>query len=316
MHITYSVVAKRPRILLRLTGLTPAEFDRLLEPFAAQYIGLVLRPRLTAKNRRRAAGGGQKGALPGIADKLLFILMYTRVYPLLIVQGMFFGLAESKACKWVGILLPVLDATLGKEGLRPKRAKGRSLEEIIEEFPELVEMGILTDGTERPIRRPKDDGKQKKAYSGKKKRHTKKHVTLVHPGTQYILAISDEYDGIDHDKKILDEQELTCNTELEIKADTGFIGYDCGKATVTLPHKKKRKKKGDPKDKLTDDQKAANHQLASERVAIEHSNAGFKRNRSVSDILRNTRNGMSDQLTLVAMGLHNLRVTMRVSYQA
>src|SRR5713101_7862327 len=33
---------------------------------------------------------------------------YSRIYPLLIVQGMFFGIAESKACNWVGILLPVL----------------------------------------------------------------------------------------------------------------------------------------------------------------------------------------------------------------
>lgn len=47
-----------------------------------------------------------------MADKLLFILIYTRVYPLLIVQGMFFGMAESKACKWVGLLLPILDAAL------------------------------------------------------------------------------------------------------------------------------------------------------------------------------------------------------------
>ena len=64
--------------------------------------------------------------------------MYTRIYPLLIIQGMFFGLAESKACKWVGLLLPVLDAALGQSHLRPTRARGRSLEEIIEEFPEIV----------------------------------------------------------------------------------------------------------------------------------------------------------------------------------
>lgn len=316
MHITYPVVAKQPRLLHWLTGLTLAEFERLLEPFAIQYSELVLQPRLAVKSRKRAAGAGQKGALPHIADKLLFILVYARIYPLLIVQGLFFGFAESKACKWVGILLPVLDAALEKENLRPKRAKGRSLEDIIAEFPELVELGILTDGTERPIRKPKDKDKQKKAYSGKKKRHTKKHVTLVHPGTQFILAVSDEYDGTNHDKLILDEQEFTCTTKLELKADSGFIGYDCGEAMIILPHKKKRKKKGEPKDKLTDDQKAFNHQLASARVAVEHSNAGFKRNRSTYDILRNTRNGMSDQLTVVAMGLHNLRVMMRASYQS
>ena len=101
-------------------------------------------------------------------------------------------MAESKACKWVGILLPVLDTALDRSHVRPKRAKGRSLEEIIEEFPELKELGVLTDGTERPIRRPKDAQEQKEAYSGKKKHHTKKHVTLTHPKTQYILATSEE----------------------------------------------------------------------------------------------------------------------------
>src|SRR5260370_17614120 len=105
---------------------------------------------------------------------------------------MFFGMAESKACKWVGLLLPVLDATLGAIHMRPKRAKGRSLEEIIEEFPELKELGILTDGTERPIRRPKDAVQQKERYSGKKKPHTSKHVTITHPNTQPILPLTHE----------------------------------------------------------------------------------------------------------------------------
>src|SRR5205085_11573284 len=134
--------------------------------------------RVTARHRVRAVGGGQKGALPEIADKLFFILLYSRIYPLLIVQGMFFGIAESKACKWVGILLPVLEASLGSAQVRPKRAKGRSLEEVLEAFPELQELGVLIDGTERPIRRPKEPTKQQEDYSGKKKRHTRKHITI------------------------------------------------------------------------------------------------------------------------------------------
>lgn len=191
MNLTYTEVVKRPALLHRLTGLTVKEFETLLESFSPQYDQLVIQPRVKAKTRKRAAGGGQKGGLPEVADKLLFILVYTRIYPLLIIQGMFFGIAESKACKWVGILLPVLDAALGQSHMRPKRAKGRSLEEIIEEFPELKELGILTDGTERPIRRPKDDVKQKENYSGKKKRHTSKHITITHPKTQRILAVSE-----------------------------------------------------------------------------------------------------------------------------
>ena len=314
MSFSYLVVAKQPRLFHRLTGLTLTEFDRLRYSFELQYKELIINPRLITPGRIRASGGGRPGAIPNLEDKLLFILFYTRIYPLLIIQGMFFGMAESKACKWVGLLLPVLDSTLNKEHFLPKRTRGRSLEEIIEEFPELVELGILTDGTERPIRRPKNKDKQKEVYSGKKKRHTKKHVTITHPKTQYILAVSDEYNGRSHDKSILDTEGLRCTTKIDIKADSGFMGYKCGRATLILPHKKKRKPKGEPRGALTDEQKIYNKNLASARVPIEHSNAGFKRNRSVTDTLRNTRDGIGDQLTLVAMGLHNLRVTMRASY--
>src|SRR5947209_18254935 len=212
MHLSYPQVVKRPALLHRLTGLNVKEFEVVQESFAAQYDQQVLQPRLSAPSRKRAAGGGQKGVLKEPADKLLFILVYTRIYPLLIVQAMFFGMAESKACKWVGILLPVLDAAMGEIHVRPKRAKGRSLEEIIKEFPELKELGVLTDGTERPIRRPKDAQEQKEAYSGKKKRHTKKHVTLTHRKTQYILAASEEAHGRKHDKQNLDEAALSCTS--------------------------------------------------------------------------------------------------------
>jgi DDE superfamily endonuclease len=315
MRLNYSEVAKRPALLHRLTGLTVAEFEHLCEPFAWQYHQQVIQPRVTAKHRMRALGGGQKGALPEVADKLFFILLYSRIYPLLIVQGLFFGRAESKACKWVGLLLPVLDASLGSAHVRPKRAQGRSLEEIIEAFPELQELGVLIDATERPIRRPKEPTKQQEDYSGKKKRHTKKHLTITHPQTHYILATSQEAPGSKHEKKMLDESHLTCQESLPIGADSGFQGLEIGNAVVVTPIKRKRKKKGEPKDELTQAQKEANTGLAKARISIEHSNAGLKRNRSVADILRNTRVGISDQLMLVAMGLHNLRVTMRASYQ-
>src|SRR5947207_15075864 len=296
-------------------GLKEKEFNSQLESFTNQYDHQVIQPRVNAPGRQRAAGGGQKGAMPEMADKLLFILMYTKIYPLLIVQGMFFGIAESKACTWVGTLIPVLDAAMGEIHVRPKRATGRSLEEIIEEFPELKELGVLPDGTERPIRRPKDETKENEHYSGKKKRHTSKHVTITHPKTQRILAVSEEAPGTKHDKKIMDEAQLSCTTALAVRADSGFQGLSIGNAEIIIPFKRKRKKKGEPKDELTEQQKEANTLLSKSRISIEHSNAGFKRNHSVTAILRNMRQGMSDSLALVAMGLHNLRVSMRASYQ-
>jgi hypothetical protein len=315
MKLSYAQVVKRPALLERLTGLKVKEFEALRESFSSQYDQLVIQPRMKAPGRQRAAGGGQKGAIPEVADKLLFILVYTRSYPLLFVQGLLFGMAESKACTWVGVLLAVLDAAMGEIHVRPKRATGRSLEEIIEEFPELKELGVLTDGTERPIRRPKDEAEQQEHYSGKKKRHTSKHVTITHPKTQRILAVSEEAPGTKHDKKILDEAQLSCTTALQVRADSGFQGLSIGNAEIIIPFKRKRKKKGEPKDELTEQQKEANTLLSKARISIEHSNAGFKRNQSVTALLRNTREGMSDSLALVAMGLHNLRVSMRASYQ-
>lgn len=315
MHFSYAAIATKPKLFHRLTGLTVAEFDWLLDKFTSQYLLLVVHPRLNSKSRVRLMGGGRKGRISSLEDKLFFILVYTRIYPLLIIQGLFFGVAESRACTWVGTLLPVLDAALGSANVRPKRARGRSLEEIIEEFPELEELGVLADGVERPVRRSKDKDKQKKQYSGKKRHHTTKRVTMVHPKSQFILAASDEYDGKRHDKKIADEMEVACRSPIPIGADSGFEGWIPGKAKLILPIKRKRTPKGQPKDVLTDEQKAYNKALASPRIAVEHSNAGFKRNRSAADTLRNTRIGTGAQLTMVAMSLHNLRVSMRASYQ-
>ena len=69
MRLNYSLVAKRPGLLHRLTGLTVAEFEHLCEQFASHYDLLVIQPRVTATHRVRALGGGQKGALPEVADK-------------------------------------------------------------------------------------------------------------------------------------------------------------------------------------------------------------------------------------------------------
>src|SRR5260370_17758068 len=218
MKVLYAQVVKRPGFWERLTGLKVKEFEALRESFSSQYDQQVIQPRVKAPGRQGEEGGGEKGAIPEVADKLLLMLVYTRIYALLVVQGLSFGMAESKACTWVGVLLAVLDAAMGEIHVRPKRATGRSLEEIIEEFPELKKLGVLTDGTERPIRRPKDEAEQKEHYSGKKKRHTSKHVTITHPKRQRILAVSEEAPGTKHDKKILYEAQTSCKTALQVPA--------------------------------------------------------------------------------------------------
>ena len=65
---------------------------------------------------------------------------------------------------------------MGYKQVLPIRKLSR-LEEFIERFPEVKT--VIVDGTERPVQRPKDAQRQKEHYSGKKKRHTRKHITAA-----------------------------------------------------------------------------------------------------------------------------------------
>jgi len=51
--------------------------------------------------------------------------------------------------------------------------------------------------------------------------------------------------------------------------------------------------------------------LASVRIVVEHALAGVKRCRMVKDVLRLTKEGVSDQVLEIACGLHNFRITGR-----
>ena len=68
-----------------------------------------------------------------------------------------------------------------------------------------------------------------------------------------------------------------------------------------------RRKKKPPRGELTEAEKRTNRKLAQIRVKVEHDLAGVKRSRIVKDVLRNTRDGVSDAVMEAACGLHNVR---------
>ena len=302
---SFEKLSKRPKTFCRLTGLTLVEFSDLLDKFNSSWQVYINR-KFLSKERKRAYGGGRHTRLLSLEDKLLFILIYTRIYPLLFVQGLFFGFEDSRACEWVSRLLPILDQACGFAHVRPRRGNGRSLEEILEEFPELVELGITIDGVERAKRRPKNPESQKREYSGKKKRHVKKNVVIANPQNRRILFLSKTRDGTVHDKKIIDEEGLTCkDPRLKACVDSGFLGLSIGNLKVVMP------KKNTKLHKLSDSDKEQNRAISSSRVVVEHAIAGVKINRSVQDVYRNMTEGFDDLLMSVACGLHNLRVAHR-----
>jgi hypothetical protein len=116
--------------------------------------------------RQRKPGGGQKGKLPTIREKLIFVLYYLKVYPTFDVFGAQFGMARSKACENLHFLYPILIQALVSLGVFPHRKF-----ETVEEFRAACQdiETLLIDATERPHRRPVDNEKQEELYSGKKR---------------------------------------------------------------------------------------------------------------------------------------------------
>ena len=303
--ITFKSLSRKPNHFYRMTGLTISEFNELLDKFQSVWQEFVYKEFLS-KDRKRKYGGGRHARLLSLEDKLLFILVYTRIYPLMFVCGLMFGFEDSRVCNWVHRLLPLLDKTMEFTHSKPKRRSGRNLEEILEEFPELREYGITLDGVERKRRRPKDSKQQKEYYSGKKKTHTKKNIIIVHPQDTRILYLSETKGGRVHDKRCLDEEYLHCNDPtFTCLVDSGFIGAEIGSMKFIHPQKNTKL------HKLTDSLKEQNRAISSIRVKVEHAIAGAKRNHSVSDTYRNIKNGFDDLLMSVACGLHNFRAVHR-----
>ena len=61
---------------------------------------------------------------------------------------------------------------------------------------------------------------------------------------------------------------------------------------------------------MTEKEKTNNRKISKVR-RVEHAIAGIKRSRSVKDTLRNTKDGFSDLVMVIACSLHNLPVDHR-----
>jgi len=146
---------KNDRLCKSLTGLSVEEFTRLVPDFKWNY----KESRIAAKaNRTRKYGGGRTGNLVTIEHKLFFILLYLKMYPTFDVLGWITGFEKTRANRWVGILLPILEQTLERKMVLPER-KITTVEELVRKFPGIKD--ILIDGTERRVQRPKNKKKQK-----------------------------------------------------------------------------------------------------------------------------------------------------------
>jgi hypothetical protein len=297
--IEFERLKNKRALMVCLTGLNLGAFLKLLPAFRAAYeADLERRDQGRGRPRERRRGGGQKGALPGLEDKLVFILFYFRMYPVQMAQGFFFGMGQPQANEWIHRLTPVLNLALGYAMQLPARER-KGIEQVLSECPGLE---FILDGTERPIRRPKDKQRQKDNYSGKKKRHTRKNNVISDKRTRKIKALSQTVEGKRHDKKLADEQDLKFPPGSKLWKDTGFQGYEPPDIETFQPTKK-------PKGRdLTSEERAANTTISRHRIGVEHSIGGVKTFRIVHEVFRNLCDGFDDLVMETACGLHNLRL--------
>lgn len=93
-------------------------------------------------------------------------------------------------------------------------------------------------------------------------------------------------------------------TNFKVRVDLGFVGFDkdyqCKE--LLIPHKKPKQQE------LTAEQKAENKLLAGERIVVEHSIAGLKRYRILSDRLRLHDLDLYNQVLGICAGLWNFRL--------
>jgi DDE superfamily endonuclease/Helix-turn-helix of DDE superfamily endonuclease len=224
-------------------------------------------------------------------------LFYFKCYPTFDLAGILFEFDRSQACEWAHRLREILEKTLGQKQVLPER-KVRTVQEFMDRFPGVER--VMIDATERPIARPKDPEKQKTHYSGKKKRHTRKHLAGVDQKKR-ILVLSQAREGRVHDKRCHDEDDIAGSIPewIPIEVDLGFLGLQNEYENIRIPHKK-------PKGgELSEKQKEENRVQSGSRVLCENAFSGVKRYRAASDVYRNRKAEFDDRLMLTAAGLWN-----------
>jgi hypothetical protein len=155
---------------------------------------------------------------------------------------------------------------------------------------------ILVDVSEQPTQRPTH--KQKKSYSGKKKRHTiKTEIAIAEDGR--ILSVSKSHKGRTHDFRIRKEEKPLPKQSLKL-ADSGYQGWQRLQSNVMIPYKKRKKKP------LTKEQKEHNRKLASIRIKVEHKIREIKIFKIMSEVYRNFEKKYNLRFNIVA-GLVNFK---------
>ncbi|QOW48079.1 transposase family protein [Acinetobacter piscicola] len=144
-------------------------------------------------------------------------------------------------------------------------------------------------GTHQSIEHPK---KQKKFYSGKKKRHTIKAQLTVNYETKQILSLAVS-SGRTHDFQLFKNHQKKQRYKALLLVDKGYQGLVKLGVTCLIPFKASKKQT------LCPLQKRINREIG-RRICIEHINSKLKVFRILAERYWNRRKRMGLRLNLIA----------------
>src|SRR5438552_3739847 len=135
--------------------------------------------------------------------------------------------------------------------------------------------------------------KQRRFYSGKKKRHTLKTQLVIDKASQKVICTSFIH-GKRHDFHLFKQSSVRFQASTQLLTDSGYQGLQKIHAKSQLPKKKPRKRP------LTKQERRANKTIASQRVLNENVMGRLKRFKIISDKYRNRHKRFGLRFNLIA----------------
>lgn len=276
---------RNPFLFRKLTGITPEKFDELVLQLEQRF-DERRKKRLGRRKRERKIGAGRKYQ-HSLADRFLMLLIWYRTYETYGFLGFLFACDGATICRNIREIEPLLAGIFRI----PEAEVTMDRDEVLAAF---------FDGTEQQINRPQR--KQKEWYSGKKKRHTVKHLLVVTKKRKYgmqqrklrIAAVARASPGKVHDKTMYDRATIRLQNGVDGYGDLGFLGTN-----LIIPIKKPKGKE------LTGRQKQHNKAHSRKRICVEHGIGKMK----IWNILSHRFRSALSRHTLIfknVAGFHNL----------
>jgi|SRR6516162_842225 len=262
----------RKAVFRRLSGVEPEIFMEMVHRLEPHW----------AKQESRKALIGRPHGVGGLNDHLLVLLILYRCHMTQEFLGCVYGVDKASICRALQRIERLAQRVLGvKRSIRVTKEEAEAL---------------ILDCTEQMIERP--ERRQKRWYSGKKKRHTIK-TEMIMTEIGRIVALSKPHPGSRHDLVIRRHGE-TLPHNAHVYADSGYQGLADDHPNLDIPYKKSKNRP------LTADERAYNRALSRFRIRVEHGFARIKTFRIMAERYRYPRSKYHTKIAIIG-GICNLQ---------